>query len=182
MGKRIKQYTIMLILVFAVLACGGGYDELSSPSNNCSNPVSDSSTNQALSQISFYVPQGWTEIKSKQQYATGPALLNVFVFNSSGTSAKSCVETMVEVVSAQSIVDNYKINSSEFSVNGAPAVMAVADGYSDSSRETPFRGIYTGFENDNWIYVFTWDAFGLDAVGSITDDAIFTIQSIKITR
>ena len=182
MKKRIKKHIFLSILFFAITACGVGYKEFSTSSNNCDNPVSDSTANVALSQISFSVAPGWTEIKPKRLYATGPSLLNIFIFDSSVTSPKICVETMIEVVSVQSVVDNYEINSSEISVDGIPVIMAVADGYSDSSRVTPFRGIYAGFKYSEWIYVFAWDAFGLDAVRTITDEAIFAIQSVRIAR
>ena len=181
MERRMKQYLLFAILVFILSSCGIGYNEISSI-NSCEKRVDDSTANIALSYISFSVPSGWTEIVPKQKYASAASLLNVFIFDASGTSTINCVETLIEVVSFQSVVDDYKINSSEFSIDDIPAVMAVADGYSDTSRDTPFRGIYAGFEINNWIYVFTWDAFGLDAVGEIKDEAISTINSIRIMR
>jgi hypothetical protein len=174
----LKALGIAAVLV-SVLACGTGSTQLSSSNTNCSTPLSSEDATTPLSRISLEVPPGWSEIETNQKYSTGPSILTVFVFETNA-DPKACIETLIRVVSAHSVVANYKINSSDFYIDNIPAVMAIADGYSDSSRKSPFRGIYASVSNGKWVYLFAWDAFGRDAVGTISDDAIYTIGTIKI--
>ena len=177
--NRILILLCVGVLLLSILACGSATTDYPGSDNRCSSPLSGGDADTALSRISFEVPSNWSEIKHNQKYLAQGSLLTVFVFQTSAPP-KTCVETMIQVVSGQSVVESYRMDATNFYIDGKSAAMAVADGYFDSSKTAPFRGIYAGVGSGTWVYVFAWDSSGIEAVRTVADDATFTIGTINI--
>lgn len=62
------------------------------------------------------------------------------------------------------------------------ALVAVAEGRSNSEKKTPFKGVYVSFGAAEWVFVFAWDSYGEAANETIYDDALFTLSSITIKQ
>ncbi len=169
---------MICIFVLAVSSCMSGPSNSSSPS--CGEPLSDQDKQKALSFLSFNVPMDWAEIKSNEGYSTGPSLLTVFVFDAKQSTAKGCLDWMMQAASFNTTFDSVSSESLEMTTTQEETLIVVAEGHSNSEEKTPFKGVYASFAAGEWVYVFAWDSYGETANAAIYDAALFTLNSIAV--
>ena len=176
-----------LILVVILLSTGLGAciiipaedkaELIAEPINETCNRFFPSDTKSlALRQLSFEAPAGWEELEPGAWHGSGPTLLTIFVFDAAGITVEECVDTVLRIISAQSIVDTVRYGDSSYQIAGRPAVIAIADGLS-STGNSLFRGVYAGVSSGDWMYVFAFDANGDAAVSTVTQEAALILGS-----
>lgn len=170
----------MCIVALAVSSCIRGPSGSSSPS--CGEPLSDQDKQKALSILSFDAPTGWTEIKPNEGYSAGTSLLTVFVFDAKQSTAKGCLDWMMQAASFNTTFDSVNSDNLEMTAAQEEALIMVGEGHSNSEKRTPFKGVYASFATAEWVFVFAWDSYGEAANETIYDDALFTLNSIAIKR
>lgn len=187
MKKFVLVFFLILLLIVSCSPSAGIINGTVTPKNiqpsndECLIRLEEDKTSSALSGISFLVPEDWQEIHVKESYTSADltSSLHVFIFE---TKAKPiiCVETMVDVVSQYSAVESVQILNADVNIEGNPATIMKADGYSNSSKQVSWQGIFTGFAYEDLVFVFVWDAIGQDAIETIVYEASYTIETIQL--
>ena len=173
-----KRNAIVVLLSIGLGACFPSTDRLRN--ETCSELVTEDAASLPLARIFFEAPAGWVELRPGVWSESGATLLTIFVFDAGVSTAKGCVDTVLQVVSEQSLVNNVTFDASSLKIAGLPAVIAVADGISRTGNGTIFRGVYAGVSSGDWVYVFAWDAFGEVAASTVTQEAALILGSIVI--
>jgi len=89
---------------------------------------------------------------------------------------------MMQAASFNTTFDSVNFDNMEMTAAQEKALIAVAEGYSNSEKKTPFKGVYASFASADWVFVFAWDSYGEVANETIYDAALFTLGSITIQQ
>lgn len=163
--------------------------------DGCKNPLLGTTFENALSRFAIDLPNGWkpvTEISSNdiESYVKGDVLLSILVFNSI-TEPGKCLEERANLVRAKMNqgeirIEEFIVGNEGLIVDGNPAEMAVARGYSDFAKRIPLEYVMLAISRDGTIYQLNFIATGLDvnkaqkAIDGLIDDVIEIINSIHI--
>lgn len=141
-------------------------------------PVGILIAQQAVKFIEFDVVDGWQMIGDDGlMYSIGSSGLKIFVFSADGDPV-ACVNTIVQVVSLDTVVDQATYDTTLRIAGTEPSIIAVVDGHMIDSGN-PTRGLYAAFGHGPWVYLFAWDAFDEETRANLEEIAAYTLDSIR---
>lgn len=141
----------------------------------CGDYLSGSSFNTAIEKINFQMPNRWRVISDKKTYVSGSgSLFEVFVFKTSDSTIKGCVEEIQKNISAQKFPITYAEETDPSYTSGP--ILAVSNGTAENG--VLYREIWAGFGYDVYIYIFNWTSYNENEISLTNNDVLLIMQSL----